>query len=129
MNAPTHILNWHFGWWLILSAFVTGAAIGLFFHREQFLGGYGSFRRRLIRLGHIAQAALGMLNVIFSYSPWPVPTTWAGGVASICFVVGGATMPTVCFLAGWRERFRHLFFIPVVSLMLAVIFTLMGGMK
>lgn len=36
MNAPTHILNWHFGWWLVLSAFVTGAAIGLFFHHEQF---------------------------------------------------------------------------------------------
>ncbi len=43
--------------------------IGLGFHREEFLGGYGSFRRRLLRLGHIALAALGSLNVLSGLSP------------------------------------------------------------
>ena len=52
--------NWYFGWASILSAFVTGALIGLFFYREDFLGGYMSFSRRILRLGHIAQAALGL---------------------------------------------------------------------
>jgi hypothetical protein len=47
--------------------------------------------------------------------------------ASISFVVGGLAMPIVCFLSGWRKPFRHLFFIPVVSLLLAVVFTLWGG--
>ena len=78
MNGPTHVLNWQFGWWLVLLAFVTGAGLGLFFHRDDFLGGYNSFRRRIVRLGHIALAALGMLNVIFSYSPWPLPATAMG---------------------------------------------------
>ena len=72
MNAPTHAINWLVGWWLVLAAFATGAAIGLFFHRPDFLGGYDAFRRRILRLGHIALAALGMLNVIYAISPWPV---------------------------------------------------------
>jgi hypothetical protein len=127
MNAPAHVVNWQVGWWLILLAFVTGAGIGLFFHREDFLGGYNSFRRRIVRLGHIALAALGMLNVIFSFSPWPVPETTAGTIASLGFVVGGIAMPTVCFLTGWRESFRHLFFVPVLALLIAVSFTIGGA--
>ena len=127
MAAPTHVLNWHVGWWLLLAAFVTGAGMGLFFHREDFLGGYNAFRRRLVRLGHIALAALGMLNVLFSLSPWPAPATRLGDAASMAYIVGGIAMPAICFLAGWREGWRHLFFIPVIALMLAVIFTLAGG--
>ena len=46
-----HPLNFVAGWWLILAAFVSGTLIGLGFHREDFLGGYDSFRRRLVRLG------------------------------------------------------------------------------
>jgi hypothetical protein len=129
MNAPIHVLNWQCGWWLVLFAFVTGAVIGLFFHRESFLGGYGSFRRRIIRLGHMALAALGMMNILFSLSPWPAPLTTPGRAASVCFVVGGVAMPAMCFLTGWRERFRHLFFMPVTALVLAVVFTMIGGNK
>lgn len=127
MAAPIHVLNWQVGWWLLLAAFITGAAMGLFFHREDFLGGYNAFRRRLVRLGHIALAALGMLNVVFSYSPWPLPATWTANAASTGYIVGGIAMPAVCFLSAWREGWRHLFFIPVIALMLAVIFTLAGG--
>jgi hypothetical protein len=127
MNAPAHVLNWQVGWWLILLAFVTGTGIGLFFHREDFLGGYNSFRRRIVRLGHIALAALGMLNVIFSLSPWPEPETTASAIASLGFVAGGISMPTVCFLTGWRESCRHLFFIPVLALLIAVSFTIGGA--
>ena len=35
-----HPLNFATGWWFILAAFVTGTAIGLGFHREDFLDGY-----------------------------------------------------------------------------------------
>ena len=127
MNAPPHVLNWQVGWLLILAAFATGAVMGLSFHREDFLGGYNSFRRRLVRLGHIALAALGMMNVLFSLSPWPAPGAWMSNAASFCFVVGGATMPAVCFLTAWRKPFRHIFAVPVVALTLAVVFTVIGG--
>src|SRR5262249_24111383 len=122
-----HALNWYAGWALILSAFLTGAALGLFFHRDEFLGGDTSFRRRIVRLGHIALAALGVMNVLSRPSPWPAASPLAATAASACFVIGGVAMPLVCFLTGWRESFRHLFFIPVTALVLAVLFTLIGG--
>ncbi len=107
----------------MLAAFVTGAGLGMFFHRDNFLGGYGSFRRRILRLGHIAFAALGMLNLVFALGPC------SSRAASVWFVVGGVTMPMVCFLTAWREKCRHLFFMPVLALMAAVILTLMGGTR
>src|SRR5262249_7811311 len=125
------LLNWYFGWSLVLSAFLTGAGLGLYFHQDNFLGGYASFRRRIVRLGHISQAALGMMNVLYSVSARSAVCSSGADwhcvlprAASICFVVGGITMPLVCYLTGWREGFRHLFFIPVTSLMLAVSLTL-----
>jgi len=122
-----HPLNWYAGWGLILAAFVTGAGVGLFFHRDDFLGGYASFRRRVVRLGHIALAALGMLNVLYGLSPWPEPSRPQAGAASACFLIGGAAMPLVCFLTGWRAGFRRLFCIPVAALVLAALCTLLGG--
>jgi hypothetical protein len=120
-------MNWYFGWASILAAFLTGAILGLFFEREDFLGGYTSFRRRLLRLGHIALAALGMLNILYGLTPAPVEETLSPRIASIAFIVGGVTMPALCFLTAWRTGFRKLFFIPVAALIVAVIETLRTG--
>ncbi len=120
------MLNWYFGWCSILAAFATGAWIGLFFYRENFLGGYDSFRRRILRLGHIAQAALGMMNVLGGIdqlhrgSDYPWLGQWG-------LVVGGITMPLVCFLSAWRPGFRHWFFVPVVALIAGVVEILKKG--
>jgi hypothetical protein len=127
LMSMAHPLNWYLGWWLILSAFATGGLLGLFFEHEGFLGGYGTFRRRIIRLGHIALAALGMLNVLYGLSPWPVSSDWNAEAASLCFMAGGVAMPAVCFLTGWKRVFRFLFFIPVSFLVLAVLLTLRGA--
>ena len=110
-----HALNFSAGWWLILAAFATGAGIGLWFHREDFLGGYGSFRRRLARLGHIALAALGGLNVLYGLAPVP-----DSAVPGWLLLAGGVAMPAVCFLSAWKPVFRHLFFIPVTLLVSGV---------
>jgi hypothetical protein len=111
---------------------VSGAVIGLFFHREDWMGGYQSFRRRLIRLGHISFFGLGFLNLAFALthhaapavmgsSPWIQPT-----VASAGLLVGAVTMPTCCFLTAWRkEPFRHLFFIPVTGVAVGITVTLL----
>ena len=120
------MVNWYVGWSLILSAFATGAMIGMFFHREDFLGGYNSFGRRLLRLGHISQAALGMLNVLYAVST-PVALGWPAQLASMGLVVGGLSMPVACFLTAWKPGFRHLFFIPVAALITGVIQTLLNG--
>ncbi len=115
-----HSLNWIIGWFLLMASFMTGAALGLGFHRPEFMGGYGSFSRRLARLGHIACAALGMLNILFGLGPLPEPGTTAGRIASLLLVAGGVLMPAVCFLTAWRRQFRHLFALPVVALMTGV---------
>ena len=120
------MINWYFGWTSILLAFVTGAIIGLFFYKEDFLGGYNSFRRRILRLGHIAQAALGMMNVVAGNSQlssgvdFPALAVWG-------LVIGGISMPVVCFLSAWRPACRHLFFVPVTSLIVAVVEILKVG--
>jgi hypothetical protein len=124
-----HPPNFFAGWSLILLAFLTGAVIGLFFHQESFLGGYTSFRRRIVRLGHIALAALGMLNVLFALSPLPAAGSALAKPASALLIVGAITMPAVCFLTGWKQNFRHLFFIPVTALVAGVGLVLLGALQ
>lgn len=118
-------MNWQAGWWLILAAFATGALIGLYFHKPEFLGGYDALPRRMVRLGHIALAALGMLNILYGLSPLPLPGTthalWAGG----CLLAGAVAMPSVCFLTALRTGFRHLFVLPVTLLVAGVLLTVL----
>ncbi len=127
MSAPCHIWNWYAGWGLLLIAFVSGAGLGLFFHHENFLGGYTSFRRRLMRLGHIALAALGMVNLLYAFSPWPGPSQWQTTPASVSWILGALSMPAACFLTSWNIRFRPLFAAPVTLLIMAAILTLWGA--
>ena len=54
------------GWVGMLAGVLTGAFIGLFFHRDGWMGGYSSHPRRLTRLGHISFFGLGFLNLIFA---------------------------------------------------------------
>jgi hypothetical protein len=123
----SHPVNLYAGWVLILLAFISGAVVGLGFHKRGFLGGYDALRRRMTRLGHIAFAALGMINILYALTPFPSPGSPAAIVAGAGLIVGGATMSMVCFLTAWREPFRHLFLIPVVSLVSAVVAILVGG--
>ncbi len=124
-----HTIHWPLGWGLILMGLVSGAALGLGFHLEDFLGGYGSLRRRLVRLGHIALIALGILNLLFAISPGPAPGTVWASVASTAFCVGSIAMPLCCFLTAWRVGFRHLFFVPVTALVIAVATTCLQTMS
>jgi hypothetical protein len=122
--------NWFAGWGMALAGVVSGALLGMWFHRDDFLGGYTSFRRRILRLGHIALVALGAINVLYSYSPPPCTGGAAAAsatAASALFVVGGISMPLVCFLTAWRQSLRRLFPIPVAALVAAIICVLVGG--
>ena len=109
------------GWSLISVGFLTGAVFGLLAQSEDWLGGYGSRTRRLVRLGHIALIALGALNVV-----WPLTTT-AQNLSSItpfitvCFVVGGLTMGPSCFLSAVFWRCRVVFVIPSTALIVGAL--------
>ena len=108
------------GWFWILVGLVSGAIIGLFFHNDDWLGGYGSWRRRMIRLGHISFLGTGLLNLAFALSCEVFVIEPKPRLAAMMFLIGAATMPAVCFLSAWKKNFRQLFFIPVLGLIIAV---------
>ena len=115
------------GWIAILGGLVSGAIAGLFFHRDDWMGGYDSYRRRMARLGHIAFAGLGFLNLAFAVTAGPMKLgNPALKVASIALIAGAATMPTCCFLTAWRKPLRHLFPIPVTAMLTGIVAILAG---
>jgi hypothetical protein len=111
------------GWISILLGFLAGAIPGLFFWREDWLGGYGSWRRRMVRLAHIACFGLGFINVLFALTVAQLELPAGAGllrVAALLLVAGNVAMPAVCYLAAWRQPFRHLFPVPVACMVVGV---------
>jgi hypothetical protein len=121
-------LNLRVAWIAILIGLLSGTLIGLFFHKPDWLGGYSSWRRRMLRLGHIALIGTGLLNLAFALSVRQVSLDHPPRIASTAFVVGAVAMPAVCFLSAWRDSLRVLFFIPVVSLICATLDFLIEGL-
>jgi hypothetical protein len=116
-----------FGWISILLAVAMGMWMGIRFQHEGWLGGYGSLPRRMVRLAHIALAALGILNVEFAHTvrevglpPGIVP------VASWALIVAGFSMPACCLLIARGFRRFEIFAVPVVSLSAALLLTIGG---
>ena len=121
-------INYQVGWFAILIGLAVGTILGLFFHREDWQGGYASWRRRMIRLGHVSFFGTGFLNLAFVFSVEHLGLDVFPWVPSVAFVVGAVAMPTICFLSAWRAPFRHLFFIPVISLLLATAVLIFRGL-
>jgi hypothetical protein len=126
---PFH-LNLIVAWLWILLGFLSGCGLGLGFHRENWLGGYSSFKRRLYRLGHISLFALGAVNLFFYITTAHVTATgmtWI--VASRGFIAGAILMPICCLIMAHWPRARLLFGLPVLSLVVAAIATLTGVLR
>ncbi len=125
MNADVARLNLVLAWLWIVVGFGIGFFFGLHFHKEGWLGGYSSYRRRLYRLAHISFFGLGAVNFLFylttrSFAPGSITVT----IASWGFVLGAVSMPLCCFILAHQPRLRALFLIPVLSLMTAGTLTL-----
>lgn len=109
------IINFYAAWIAFLLGGLAGAITGLYFHGENWLGGYGSWRRRMIRLGHIAFFGLGLINLAFALSVAVFPVPSGTTLPSVLLLIGAATMPLVCYLSAVKAAFRHLFFIPALA--------------
>ncbi len=128
-------LNLWAAWIGILLGMITGAGMGLLFDREDWMGGYASWRRRLTRLGHISFFGLGFVNLAFVLTvdrmdaPAGELSPASVVLASYLLVAGAVLMPATCFLAAWRRGFRRLFSLPVGCLLVGVLSLLTSGMN
>jgi hypothetical protein len=118
--------NLFLAWLWILVGILSGLGMGMFFQKEEWLGGYASFRRRLYRLGHISFFGLALLNLAFVFTVrseslnGPVIT-----IASWGFLIGAIAMPLCCAIVATLPNLRIvLFSIPVTSLLAAAAATL-----
>ena len=125
MKLQPPMLNLFAAWIGVLFGFVSGALLGMKFHRADWLGGYASYPRRMLRLGHISFFGLAVINVMF-YSAAGLFAAMTGTllVASWAFVIGAITMPVACALMATSPRWWNAFVIPVASLLTGAVLTL-----
>src|SRR5260370_41692167 len=97
---PYDSLYW--GWIGMAAGIVSGALIGLFFHQEQWLGGYNSFPPRLVRLGDISFFCLGILSILLGITVRQLGFDQdTVRVAGRCLFFGSVNIPVCCFLTAW----------------------------
>jgi hypothetical protein len=125
MNFTVPQVNLVLAWIGLLSGFLSGLLMGLKFHDENWLGGYTSYPRRMIRLGHISFFGLAMVNLMFYFVARTLPAaSLTVAAASWLLVVGAITMPVCCGLMLLSPRWRHAFALPVLSLITGATLTL-----
>lgn len=113
-------INLYAAWIGFLLGALAGATTGLFFDREEWLGGYADWHRRMVRLGHISLFGIGLLNLGFFLTVDTLGLQSGLGLPAWLLIVGAVTMPLVCYLSAFRRSFRHLFFVPASAVTLAL---------
>lgn len=124
------LINEVFGWFWITFGFLSGTLMGMKFQNEEWMGGYSSHPRRLLRLGHISFLGLGILNILFAHTLIRIslePNLIQ--LASWSFIIGGVTMPICCSIMAREKKFQFLFAIPVISLNIGAVLTFIGLIK
>ena len=123
-TAELHLL---IGWGAMAIGVIAGAVIGLRFHDDEWAGGYASWPRRMMRLGHISLFGIGFINLMFGLTLRAVTVstthTW---IASLGFLIAMIAMPLCCFLSAWKKPFRNLFPIPVLGVLIGITSLLLG---
>jgi hypothetical protein len=123
-------LNLLVAWFSIVLGFASGFALGLNFHREDWLGGYSSHKRRLYRLGHISFFGLGTLNLLFYFTTRQLSlSSFPMQLAGWGFALGALSMPICCAIMAHCANWRALFLLPVSSLVAAGILTILEVIK
>ena len=107
-------------WIGFLFGCISGAIPGLFFFNIDWLGGYSSWQRRMIRLAHISFFGIGFLNLSFFLTANFLNLRRALLIPSYLLLITAITMPLVCYLSAYKTFFRHLFFIPASALTAAI---------
>ncbi|NLF31205.1 MAG: hypothetical protein GX591_10015 [Planctomycetes bacterium] len=120
---PLHAWHMTAGWGGMVFGALLGMVFGLWAESRQWAGGYGSFRRQMLRLAHVAAFALGIINVLYAFSAQSLAAlpSWAVAAGSGGMIAGGLLMPLVCLATAWRRAARHLLAIPAACVAVALI--------
>jgi hypothetical protein len=124
-----HELNIIVGWSGMVAGALLGMTFGLFAESREWAGGYASFERQAMRLGHVAAFALGMINVLYGLCLSAILVElpeWLVVTGSGTMIAGGVLMPTVCLLAAWRRPMKYLFPLPATCVLIAVAIQVWG---
>jgi len=121
-------VNLYVAWVSMLLGTVVGALSGLFFHKQEWFGGYTSWQRRMLRLGHISFFGIAFINFAFVFTVAYLNIHAHLMLPSRLLIIGTIAMPVVCFLSAYKGFFRHFFFIPVLSIIAAMVTFIIGGM-
>ncbi|MBI4166990.1 MAG: hypothetical protein HY508_14790 [Acidobacteria bacterium] len=121
------MLNEICGWFFVLGGLVMGLVMGLKFQREEWLGGYGAFPRRMVRLAHVALVALGMMNIQYAQSAarTHLDPRFAN-LASWSFLAAAILMPACCLWMAARRSHFEIFAAPIVCLATGLVLTVGG---
>ena len=92
-------LNVWAAWIGIAFGLLSGTIQGLFFASEDWLGGYGSWPRRMLRLGHISFFGIAFLNLAYANTLHLLGGERPTLAPSILLIAGAVLMPAVCYLA------------------------------
>ncbi len=112
--------NLYAAWTGFLLGSLAGLVPGLFFHREDWLGGYGSWQRRMVRLAHVAYFGIGILNLAFALTARSLEIAHGTALPSALLIIGAITMPAVCYLSAFKMAYRQLFAVPALSVTIGV---------
>ena len=126
MPMQTPHVNLVLAWLGTLLGFLSGLYLGMNFQRDDWLGGYNSFKRRLYRLAHISFFGLAAVNFMFYFTVHSFAD--AGPLVNLAgwgFIIGAISMPICCVMMAHFRRTHVLFGVPVLSLIGAAILTVL----
>ena len=99
----------------IPAGLAVGLGLGLVARGDDGWGGYGSFRRRAARLGHVASVMLPALAGLYSVLvPADADASLAVSGAAL-WIAGGVALPLVLFAAAWRRPLAALLPLPALA--------------
>ena len=119
-----------FGWVWLFVGVLFAIWMGLYAFEPDWLGGYTSLSRRLLRLSHIAFIALSLTNILYGLF---IDTVQLNGslkkIGAFSLIVASIFMPAVCLLSILDRFFQFFFFIPALSFACGIFVMAFGQIK
>jgi hypothetical protein len=110
-----------FGWLWMIGGILLGMIIGLWAESSEWAGGYGSLKRRALRLAHISAIALPALCVLYGQTMPSSSLASSLQATGACLMIAGTIlMPLVCVGTAFVNRVKFLFPIPATAIFVAV---------